>query len=46
MGRRAGAAGKELLLVEFADLQCPHCKDAQPVMDQIGDGFSAGAGSV
>jgi protein-disulfide isomerase len=23
------------LLVEFADLQCPHCKEAQSTMDQI-----------
>ena len=30
-----GAAGKELELVEFADMQCPHCKDAQVTMDQL-----------
>jgi protein-disulfide isomerase len=30
-----GAKGKELLLVEFSDLQCPHCKDAQAIMDQL-----------
>ena len=30
-----GAAGKELELVEFADMQCPHCKDAQVAMDQL-----------
>ncbi|HEV2645431.1 MAG TPA: thioredoxin domain-containing protein [Acidobacteriaceae bacterium] len=34
-GATRGAASKALELVEFADLQCPHCKDAQPVMDQI-----------
>ena len=34
-GAGRGAAGKELLLVEFADLQCPHCKDAQTTMDQL-----------
>ncbi len=33
--RRRGAAGKDLLLVEFADLQCPHCKDAQETMDKL-----------
>lgn len=34
-GPARGAAGKELLLVEFSDLQCPHCKDAQSTMDQL-----------
>ncbi len=34
-GAFRGAASKDLELVEFADLQCPHCKDAQPVMDQL-----------
>jgi protein-disulfide isomerase len=34
-GPARGAAGKELLLVEFSDLQCPHCKDAQTIMDQL-----------
>lgn len=34
-GPARGAAGKQLLLVEFADLQCPHCKDAQPMMDNL-----------
>jgi protein-disulfide isomerase len=34
-GPARGAAGKELLMVEFADLQCPHCKDAQKTMDQL-----------
>ncbi len=23
------------MLVEFADLQCPHCKEAQGTMDQL-----------
>ncbi len=38
-GASRGAAGKDLLLVEFADLQCPHCKDAQTTMDQLAKDF-------
>jgi hypothetical protein len=34
-GASRGAASKDLELVEFADLQCPHCKEAQTTMDQI-----------
>lgn len=34
-GAWRGAPGKALELVEFADLQCPHCKEAQTSMDQI-----------
>ncbi len=34
-GASRGAAGKDLLLVEFADLQCPHCKEAQGTIDQM-----------
>jgi protein-disulfide isomerase len=34
-GASRGAASKDLELVEFADLQCPHCKEAQSTMDQI-----------
>jgi protein-disulfide isomerase len=34
-GASRGAVSKAFELVEFADLQCPHCKEAQPVMDQI-----------
>jgi protein-disulfide isomerase len=34
-GATRGATGKDLLLVEFSDLQCPHCKDAQGTMDQL-----------
>jgi protein-disulfide isomerase len=34
-GAARGATGKDLLLVEFADLQCPHCKDAQGTMDNL-----------
>lgn len=34
-GAARGATGKDLLLVEFSDLECPHCKDAQGTMDQL-----------
>jgi len=34
-GASRGAAGKEFLMVEFADLQCPHCKEAQGTIDQL-----------
>jgi protein-disulfide isomerase len=34
-GATRGAASKDLLLVEFADLQCPHCKEAQETMANI-----------
>lgn len=34
-GASRGAENNALNLVEFADLQCPHCKEAQPIMDQI-----------
>jgi protein-disulfide isomerase len=34
-GASRGADSKDLELVEFADLQCPHCKEAQSTMDQI-----------
>jgi protein-disulfide isomerase len=34
-GATRGAAAKDFELVEFADLQCPHCKEAQATMDQI-----------
>jgi len=34
-GATRGASGKDLMLVEFADLQCPHCKEAQGTMDQL-----------
>jgi protein-disulfide isomerase len=34
-GASQGAAGKDFMLVEFADLQCPHCKDSQETMAQI-----------
>jgi protein-disulfide isomerase len=38
-GPYKGAASKDLELVEFADLQCPHCKDAQPVMKRLAEDF-------
>jgi protein-disulfide isomerase len=34
-GATRGATGKDLLFVEFADLQCPHCKEVQGTMDQL-----------
>ncbi len=34
-GPARGAASKDLLIVEFADFQCPHCKDAQPTIDRM-----------
>ena len=34
-GPARGAADKSLELVEFADFQCPHCKDAQATMDKL-----------
>ena len=40
-GAARGAAGKDLMLVEFADLQCPHCKEAQSTMDQLVKDFPA-----
>ncbi len=34
-GPYRGSASKVLELVEFSDLQCPHCKEAQGTMDQL-----------
>lgn len=34
-GPSRGAAGKTLEIIEFADLQCPHCKDAVPVVRDL-----------
>ncbi len=34
-GPARGATSKDLLIVEFADFQCPHCKDAQPTIDRM-----------
>lgn len=38
-GPYRGSASKALELVEFADFQCPHCKDAQPTMDKLAVDF-------
>jgi len=38
-GPAHGSASKDLMLVEFADLQCPHCKDAQVSMDKLAKDF-------
>jgi protein-disulfide isomerase len=38
-GPAQGATSKTLLLVEFADFQCPHCKDAQPTMQKLVQDF-------
>jgi protein-disulfide isomerase len=34
-GATRGATSKDLMLVEFSDLQCPHCKEAQGTMDNL-----------
>ncbi len=34
-GPYRGAVSKDLELVEFADFQCPHCKEAQANMDKL-----------
>ena len=34
-GPYRGSAAKDLELVEFADFQCPHCKDAQANMEKL-----------
>jgi protein-disulfide isomerase len=34
-----GSAAKDLMLVEFADLECPHCKDAQATMKRLTEDF-------
>jgi protein-disulfide isomerase len=34
-GPSRGAASKDLTIVEFADFQCPHCKEAQPTIARM-----------
>jgi protein-disulfide isomerase len=38
-GPARGSASKDLMLVEFADFQCPHCKDAQPTVQRLMQDF-------
>lgn len=38
-GPYRGSATKDLELVEFADFQCPHCKEAQANMDKLAVDF-------
>jgi protein-disulfide isomerase len=38
-GPYRGSASKDLEFVEFADFQCPHCKDAQANMDKLAVDF-------
>jgi protein-disulfide isomerase len=38
-GPYRGSASKDLEIVEFADFQCPHCKEAQPNMEKLAVDF-------
>ena len=38
-GPYRGSPAKDLEIVEFADFQCPHCKDAQANMDKLAVDF-------
>ena len=38
-GPYRGSAMKDMEIVEFADFQCPHCKDAQANMDKLAVDF-------
>ncbi len=38
-GPAHGAAAKDLMLVEFSDLQCVHCKEAQASMTRLAQDF-------
>ncbi|MGC2400328.1 MAG: thioredoxin domain-containing protein [Acidobacteriaceae bacterium] len=34
-GPSKGGASKDMEIVEFSDFECPHCKDAQPVIQKL-----------
>jgi protein-disulfide isomerase len=38
-GPYKGSNSKDLMLVEFADLECPHCKEAAATMDHLATDF-------
>lgn len=38
-GPYRGSSSKAFMLVEFADLECPHCKEAAPTMDKLAQDF-------
>jgi protein-disulfide isomerase len=38
-GASSGPATAKLLIVEFADLECPACKDAAPIMEKLRSDF-------
>lgn len=38
-GPSRGAANPAILIVDFSDLECPHCKAAQPVLEKLAAEF-------
>ncbi len=38
-GPYRGSSSKDLMLVEFADLECPHCKEAAATVDHLATDF-------